>query len=72
MNIAIYWLDTENKPQVEILQENELIPALNRANVLRDEGMAHVVISTNFGDSVGKRGVSDKLPDDYDWRKRRL
>jgi hypothetical protein len=71
MNIAIFWLDEENKPQVKLLKENELLPALTQANALRDEGKHHVVISTNFGDSVGKRGVSDVLPEDYSWKKRR-
>lgn len=58
-------------PQVQFLGETELGPALTLANNLRNAGMNHVVISTVFGDSVGKRGVSDVLPEGYDWKKRR-
>lgn len=71
MNIAIYWIDEENHPHVEFKGETELVPALTRANELRNAGNRHVSISTEFGDSVGKRGVSDVLPEGYDWKKRR-
>lgn len=72
MNIAIYWIDENNYPCVEFMGENDLGPALTRANTLRNAGYHHVSISTEFGNSVGKRGVSDKLPDNYDWKKRRI
>lgn len=70
-NIAIYWLDKDNSPCVEFMGETDLGLALTRANTLRNAGYRHVSISTEFGDCVGKRGVSDVLPEGYDWKKRR-
>lgn len=68
--IAVYWLDENLQPQVTFLDKNELTAALEAAKERRDTGHHHVVISTNFGDSVGKQGVTVVGPD-YDWKKRR-
>jgi hypothetical protein len=56
--------------------QNELTKALAHCEALRTpaEGtfISHVCIQSELPDSVGKAGVSDKLPEDYSWYKRRI
>lgn len=71
MSIAVFWLDADGKPQVELLAVGDLLGALKLTEAKRKEGLRHVVLSSENPDSVGQKGVSDKLPEGYDWTKRR-
>jgi len=75
MSIVVYWLSA-GQPFVQHFADDELLAALALAEARRKELDAdgrplngHVVINSELGDSVGKPGVSDKLPDDYSWSK---
>ncbi len=69
VTIAVFHLDAEHRPAVRLFGERELLAALAEAERLRKAGMHHVCISTDLGDSVGAPGVSDRLPEGYDWSK---
>lgn len=71
MEIAIFWLDKNDQPCVSMLQKDELTSALSISKQLRDDGHRHVTISTEFDNSVGKKGVTD-AEKGYDWKKRRI
>lgn len=43
--------------------------ALTLSEAKRKEGHRFVTMASENSDSVGKPGVSDKLPDDYSWSK---
>jgi hypothetical protein len=75
MSIAVYWL-SRGQPLVEAFSDGQLGEALACAETQRKEKdgagqplNAHVVISTELGDCVGKAGVSDELPEGYSWTK---
>jgi hypothetical protein len=52
--------------------ENDLTVALKICESLRNESdVRFVTMAIENPDQVGKMGVSDKLPDGYDWKKRR-
>lgn len=69
MTIAVYHLDARARPAVRLFGDEELLAALAEAERLRKAGAAHVVISTELATSVGAPGVSDRLPEGYDWSK---
>ena len=72
MSIVVYWLDKMYGMQLRELKSSELLTALQLAEDLRKAEHRHISISTEFEDSVGKPGVSDVLPEGYDWKKRRV
>ncbi len=74
-SFTVFWLE-EGKAQCEIFITNLANPALEFCEHLRKlakEGapITHVCISPDMVDNVGGLGVSDKLPDDYNWTMRR-
>jgi hypothetical protein len=69
VTIAVFHLEAEHRPAVRLYGEHDLLAALAEAERLRKAGMHHVCISTDLGDSVGAPGVSDRLPEGYDWSK---
>lgn len=86
MSIIVFWLAKPDplaffpnlqEPQCATYGSTELGPALKRVEQLRRAGHAHVCISSELDDSVGKAGVdavvNGKTPDgiDYTWKKRR-
>lgn len=72
MSIIVYCMDEDGYPRAKGLNSSELGDALKEAEALRKAGFRHVCISTELEDSVGKPGVNDVLPADYDWKKRRI
>jgi hypothetical protein len=77
-NIIIFYIHPESgAPDYVSLKETDLLLALPTADSLRRAGKLHVIISTNFSDSVTKPGVDSvedgKTPDgvEYTWMKRR-
>ena len=83
MSIIIYYHDADPGgqdllPHAEYFGNNELLPALKRAEHLRKIGATYVCIApAENADHIGKPGVTSVedgvLPDGecYDWRKRR-
>lgn len=72
MSIAVFWISSPGIPFVAHYGDAELSLALSKCEELRKEGMQHVCISSQYSDNVGKAGVSDKLPEGYNWKKRRI
>lgn len=72
MSIVVYWVDRMYGAQMRELGSSELLEALKLTETLRQNGHRHVCISSELEDSVGKPGVNDVLPNDYDWKKRRV
>lgn len=75
MGIVVYWL-SQGRPFVESFTDAQLLDALAFSEAKRKEKDAegrplncHVVTNSELGDSVGKPGVSDELPEDYSWSK---
>lgn len=71
--IAVFWLE-DGAAKTQDFRSKELLPALAFAEELRKrrssgEAISHVCISTEHEESVGQAGVSDKLPEGYDWSK---
>lgn len=71
--IVVFWLES-GVAQSTGFQSKELLVSLNYVEGLRKrralgEPITHVSICTELPDSVGQAGVSDKLPDNYDWTK---
>ena len=56
-------------PAASIHGDKDLGPVLKESERLRAAGKQHVSISTQLSESVGRPGVSDKLPEGYDWSK---
>ncbi len=83
MSIIIYYHKADPGgqdlfPHAEYFENEELLPALARAEQLRKAGATYVCIApAENSDHIGKPGVSavenGKTPDgeSYDWRKRR-
>ncbi|WP_119155069.1 hypothetical protein [Caldimonas tepidiphila] len=81
MSIVVFWLapaDDEPgapagllRPQARAFGSSELSQALAHCESLRRAGMRHVAISSEPDESVTLPGVSDALPEGYDWKKRR-
>lgn len=69
MSIAVFHLDADERPAVRLFAESQLLAALAEAERLRKAGARHVVISTDLSAHVGAPGVSDRLPEGYDWSK---
>lgn len=75
MSIVVYWL-RQGQPFVQAFDDAQLLPALAFAEGKRKEKddaggtlNQHVVINSELGDCVSKAGVSDELPEGYDWSK---
>jgi hypothetical protein len=70
---CIYWLLRHDAHWISNHQiEDDLNVAVKLCEALRNESdVCHVTMSVENPNMVGKMGVSDKLPDDYDWVKRR-
>ena len=78
MSIVVFWLAPVEggaaappQPQARRFDSGALAEALAHCESLRRAGMRHVTISSEPGDSVTRPGVSDVLPEGYDWKKRR-
>jgi hypothetical protein len=75
--IIVFWLE-QGEPRGEPFSDTELSLALRFSEAKRRDGLKHVTISSELGDSIGKPGVDTiadgKTPDgeDYTWKKRRL
>lgn len=80
LHIKVYWTDPKtSEPKSNtfssMLDTDPLGLALKLTQQKRDEGMTHVVMSTENSDQVGKPGVDavvdGKTPDGeiYDWSK---
>ncbi len=78
MGIVVYWLEGEGEDTLPVCQHfsgTELTQALAWAEDRRRQGHAHVSISTELADHVGRPGVSavegGKTPDGqtYEWSK---
>jgi hypothetical protein len=76
--IVVYFMHPETgSPDYVLLEETELLLAIDKAKELRQAGKLHVIISTDFSNSVTKPGVDSvedgKTPDgvEYTWMKRR-
>lgn len=65
--IVVMWIDEEG---AKFKACDTLIQALVESKMLRDLGLCHISISTNFKNDVTLKGVDDVKPG-YDWRKRR-
>lgn len=73
--IVIFWLQ-DGKPMHQAFPGSDIGPSLAYAESLRKrrrdgEHITHVTTSTELVENVTLPGVSDKLPDGYDWTKRR-
>ena len=75
MSIVVYWL-CHGQAFVQPFDDAQLLPALAFAEGKHKEKDAagvplnqHVVINSELGDCVSKAGVSDELPEGYDWSK---
>lgn len=71
--IVIFWMEN-GEPMARTLSQSQLGEALAFAESLRKcrtagENIAFVCISSELEASVGQPGVSDKLPEGYDWTK---
>ena len=71
--VILFWLE-DGVPMSHGFGSKELGEALKLAEVQRKrraagERISHVCISSEHEDSVGLPGVSDKLPEGYDWSK---
>ena len=72
----VYWTDYDSG-QIQEYQTSEMVVALNKSNIMRQEGHRFVVMAVENTDMVGSFGVQavvdGKLPngDDYTWKKRR-
>ena len=56
---------------------SELVPALAFAESLRrqkreGERLSFITLQSEDPNCVGEQGVNDKLPEGYDWKKRRI
>lgn len=71
MGITVFWIE-DAEPKARHLASNELLASLRLVEELRKAGYKHVCISSELEDSVGAPGVSDVLPEGYDWKKRRV
>lgn len=78
MGIVVYWLEGEGEsvvPACRFFEGTELTQALAWAEDRRRQGHAHVSISTELADHVGRAGVAavegGKTPDGeaYEWSK---
>lgn len=76
MSVVVFWLAPVGEsfsPEYEPCADTSV--ALKFCATLRSQGMHHVVISSEFGEQVGKMGVDavvdGKTPDGhpYDWSK---
>jgi hypothetical protein len=69
----VYWVDITGEtffPFHSHFEMNEMSEALAFMEDLRkNTDVAYVTFVSQNPDSVGKPGVSDKLPDDYSWSK---
>lgn len=71
--ITVFWLEN-GLAQSQGFPSKELLIALKFTESLRcrrtaGEAISHVCLSTEHEESVGQAGVSDKLPEGYDWSK---
>lgn len=71
--IIVFWLE-DGMPMSHGFGGREQSEALKLAEVQRKrraagELISHVCLSSEHEDSVGLPGVSDKLPENYDWTK---
>lgn len=65
------------QPMCRTFQSNEISAALALMEDLRKrrrsgEKLSFIGFVSEDPNSVGEPGVSDKLPDGYDWKKRRI
>jgi hypothetical protein len=73
---AVYWLEN-NQPQHQVFDTVQITETLKFTEMLRlrqrnGEAVAFVTFCSENPNSVGLAGVSDKLPEGYDWKKRRI
>lgn len=73
--IAVFWIE-DGQPCADVRNASSIGPSLEFCEQLRTRArcgasISHVCISSDLMASVTLPGVSDKLPADYDWTKRR-
>lgn len=71
--VTIFWLEDGMPRHMKYISSEmgasmKLMEAL-RQNAAAGSDICHVCMSTEFENSIGKAGVSDALPADYDWSK---
>lgn len=74
---VVYWTaieDDQPTPNSKGFPTTELVAAIKFAETLRarrraGEKLAFIVMASEHPDCVGEQGVSDILPDGYDWSK---
>jgi len=72
---SVFWIEN-GKPHNEMFETSLVAEPLALCEELRKrakagEPIVHVCLSSDMIDNVGLAGVSDKLPIDYNWTKRR-
>ena len=73
IGFMVYWVNITGEkfwPEQRHYEMHEMTEALSFVEVLRkNPDVAYVTFVSQNPDSVGKPGVSDKLPEDYSWSK---
>jgi hypothetical protein len=73
IGFMVYWVNITGEkfcPEQKHFEMNEMTGALSFVEVLRkNPDFAYVTFVSQNPNSVGKPGVSDKLPEDYSWSK---
>lgn len=69
--------DQVNIPKHKMFSSTELTQAVKFCEELRTrrragEKLSFISMASEDPNSVGEQGVSDKLPEGYDWKKRRI
>lgn len=73
----VYWTDYNTGEALDYLT-GDMVVALNKTSILRQEGHRFIVMASENADQVGQMGVDavvdGKLPsgEDYTWKKRRI
>jgi len=66
----VYWMTNYGNPACRLFEMTEMSQALKYMDELRSTpGYQFVGMVSQNPQSVGKAGVSDKLPEDYSWTK---
>ena len=73
--MVVFWVES-GQSRHEGFAGADILPAMSLVETLRrrkhaGEPVSHVCLSTDLPGNVTEPGVSDKLPDGYDWTKRR-
>lgn len=74
--VVVFWLFNGLAHFEGFSAKAQLLDSIAKCEALRGQAKAganisHICLSTDFIENVGLPGVSDKLPEGYDWVKRR-